>query len=151
MVMWLVTGVFVALGVLAFMGKRWAYVTFVVLGILYFPASVGFHFVPRPCDCVLSWPRILFALTKSGHYVRFAIFFLMTAAQLRGQSARTQYLVSWGAVMAMGIYVELAEGFTGSGNCRLRDLAPDAAGAMIGTVLLFVWSKIRQVRARSRG
>jgi hypothetical protein len=146
MVMWLVTGVFVVLCLLAFLGKRWAYFTFIVLGILYFPASVGFHFHPRPCDCVLSWPLVQFALTKSGHIVRFAIFFLMTSAQLRGSSSRTQYLVSWGAVMAMGIYVELAEGFTGSGNCRLRDLFPDAAGAMIGTVLWFAWSRLRASR-----
>jgi hypothetical protein len=151
MVMWLVTGVFVVLCVLAFLGKRWAYFTFIVLGMLYFPASVGFHFHPRPCDCVLSWPLVQFALTKYGHFVRLAIFFLMTCAQLRGSSPRTQYLVSWGAVMAMGIYVELAEGFTGSGNCRLRDLFPDALGAMIGTVLWFAWSRLRRARAQARG
>ncbi|MEA2163868.1 MAG: hypothetical protein QOK37_1995 [Thermoanaerobaculia bacterium] len=147
MVMWLVTGVFVVLAVLAFRGQRWAYFTFVILGVLYFPASVAFHFHPRPCDCALSWPLILFALTKYGHIVRFAIFFPMTSVQMRGYSSRAQILVSWGAVMAMGIYVELAEGFTGSGNCRLRDLFPDAAGAMIGTVLWLAWSRFWRSRA----
>ncbi|MEA2238959.1 MAG: hypothetical protein QOC81_3683 [Thermoanaerobaculia bacterium] len=146
MVMWLVTGVFVVLAVLAFLGKRWAYFTFVVLGVLYFPASVGFHFHPRPCDCALSWPLVQFALTKYGHFVRFIIFFLMTSVQVRGSSTRAQYLISAAAVLAMGIYVELAEGFTGSGNCRLRDLAPDMAGALVGAILLLMWSKIRRPR-----
>src|SRR5438309_1983620 len=136
---WLVTAVFVVLGALAFRPTRWAYFTFVALGILFFPARVGFHFHPQPCECALSVPLALFSLTNYGHLVRFTIFFLMTIAQMRGVRLRTQLLVATGAVMAMGIYVELAEGFTGEGHCRLRDLVPDLAGAVIGTALLMLW------------
>jgi hypothetical protein len=147
MVMWLVTSVFIVLCVLAFLGKRWAYFTFVVLGILFFPARVAFHFDPHPCECALSWPLVLYSLTKYGHLVRFIIFFLMTCAQVRSYSLRAQLLIASGAVLAMGIYVELAEGFTGNGNCRLRDLVPDMAGALIGALIWLTWLKLRRRRA----
>ena len=143
---WALTIVFLALGVLSLRPTRWAYWTFVVLGMLYFPASVGFHFHPRPCDCSLSIPLIMFALTKYGHFVRFTFFFVMTAAQLPGRRVSTQFLIAAGAVLAMGIYVELAEGITGSGNCRLRDLAPDMAGALMGAIILMLWRVIRRNR-----
>jgi len=143
--LWLVTmAVFPVLGALAFLGKRWAYVTFVVLGILFFPARVGFHFHPQPCECALTIPLALFSLTKYWHIVLFAIFFLLTSVQARGYRARAQYLIAAGAVMAMGVYVELAEGLTGKGHCRLRDLVPDAAGALVGSLVLFFLRKSRK-------
>ena len=143
---WLVTAVFVVLAVLAFRPTRWAYFTFVVLGALFFPARVGFHFHPQPCECALNVPLALFSLTNYGHLVRFTIFFLMTSAQMRGARLRTQLLLATGAVMAMGIYVELAEGLTGEGHCRLRDLVPDLAGAIVGAVILTLWT----LRQRNR-
>jgi hypothetical protein len=147
--MWLITIVFIVLAVFAFRGARWAYFTFVVLGILFFPARVGFHFDPHPCEWALSWTLILYSLTNYGHLVRFAIFFLMTCAQVRSYSVRTQLLIASGAVLAMGIYVELAEGFTGDGHCRLRDLAPDMAGAVVGALVWLTWLKLRRSRARA--
>jgi len=137
---WLVTAVFVVLGALAFRPTRWAYFTFVALGVLFFPARVGFHFHPQPCECALNVPLALFSLTNYGHLVRFTIFFLMTSVQMRGVRLRTQLLLATGAVMAMGIYVELAEGLTGEGHCRLRDLVPDLAGAIVGSVILTLWT-----------
>ncbi len=137
---WLVTAVFVVLGALAFRPTRWAYFTFVALGVLFFPARVGFHFHPQPCECALNGPLALFSLTNYGHLVRFTIFFLMTSVQMRGARLRTQLLLATGAVMAMGIYVELAEGLTGEGHCRLRDLVPDLAGAIVGAVILMLWT-----------
>jgi hypothetical protein len=150
--MWSLTFVvFGVLGVLAFRPMRWAYFTFVALGLLYFPARVGFHFHPKPCECSASLPLALFSLTNYKHIVLFTIFFLMTSAQLRGGRFRTQLLVALGAVMAMGIYVELAEGFTGEGHCRLRDIVPDLAGALLGASALMVWNLARKHRGvRSR-
>ena len=145
---WALTIVFVALGVLAFRPTRWAYFTFVALGLLFFPARVGFHFHPQPCELVLTVPLVLFSLTNYGHIWRFAFFFLMTSAQVRGRRFRDQLLISLGAVLAMGIYVELAEGFTGEGHCRLRDLAPDVAGAILGAVLLLLWRLFQKYRGR---
>ena len=147
---WLVTAVFVVLGALAFRPSRWAYFTFVALGVLFFPARVGFHFHPQPCECALSVPLALFSLTNYGHLVRFTIFFLMTSAQMRGALLRTQLLLATGAVMAMGIYVELAEGFTGEGHCRLRDLVPDLAGAIVGAVILTLWTLGQRLRGKNR-
>ena len=49
---------FFLLGVLSLSGPRWAYVTFVVLGLLYFPASVGFRCIRSPANSRLTcrWP-----------------------------------------------------------------------------------------------
>jgi 4-amino-4-deoxy-L-arabinose transferase-like glycosyltransferase len=149
MILVLVSAFFIVLGVLSLRPTRWAYVTFVVLGMLFFPASVGFQFHPRPCECAFSIPLAIFAITKYGHIWRFAFFFLMTAAQVRGRRVSTQFLIALGAVMAMGIYVELAEGITGSGNCRLRDLVSDLAGAVLGAVMLMLWMLVRRKRASS--
>jgi hypothetical protein len=137
--MWPATiAVFFVLGALAFLGKRWAYVVFVLLGILFFPARVGFHFNPRPCEFALTIPLALFSLTNWGHDVLFAIFFLMTAVQLRYHRMLTRIGLSFAAVIAFGIYVELAEGLTGKGHCRLRDLVPDTAGGLAGAIVLIV-------------
>jgi hypothetical protein len=140
---------FVVLGALAFRPTRWAYFAFVALGLLFFPARVGFHFHPQPCECSLSVPLALFSLTNYGHLWRFAMFFLMTSAQVRSSRYRDKLLVALGAVVAMGIYVELAEGFTGEGHCRLRDLVPDLAGAVLGAVLLMLWKLVQKYRSSS--
>lgn len=136
---WAVTAVFVILAVLAFCGMRWAYFTFVALGVLFFPARVGFHFHPSPCELSLNLQLAVYSLTNYGHLVRFAIFFLMTCVQVRGHPLRTQILIGFAAVLAFGIYVEVAEGVTGEGHCRLRDLTPDLAGGVIGAILWTGW------------
>jgi hypothetical protein len=135
--------VFLVLGILAFRGARWAYVTFVALGLLYFPARVGFHFNPQPCECAINVPLALFSLTNYGHLVLFTLFFLLTAIQARGHPGPPQYLIAAGAVLAMGVYVEVAEGITGKGHCRLRDLVPDTAGALLGALVLVSMRKLR--------
>jgi hypothetical protein len=145
---WVITAVFVVLAVLAFRRRRWAYWTFVALGILFFPARVGFQFHPQPCECALTLPLALFSLTNYGHLVRFTIFFLMTGVQIRGARLRTQLLLATAAVLAMGIYVELAEGLTGEGHCRLRDLVPDLAGTIVGAVILTLWTLRQRGRVR---
>jgi VanZ family protein len=53
-------------------------------------------------------------------------------------------LIAAVAVLAMGVYVEVAEGVTGMGHCRLRDLVPDAAGALVGAVAWVVFRKLRK-------
>ncbi len=146
--MWALTIIaFLILGTLAFRGARWAYFTFVSLGVLFFPARVGFHFQPKPCECQLSVPLALFSLTNYKHIVLFTIFFLMTSVQWRDRSSKTQFLIASVAVLAMGIYVELAQAITGQGHCRLRDLMPDLAGAVVGAALLVVVRKLRPGRA----
>jgi hypothetical protein len=145
---WILTiTVFFVLGFLAFRGARWAYLSFVALGLLFFPARVGFHLQPAPCDCRLTVPLAWFSLTNYKHIVLFAIFFLMTGAQWRHRNGTSRFLVALAAVLAMGVYVELAEGITGRGHCRLRDLIPDLAGALAGAALLVIVRRRRPAAA----
>ncbi len=144
MIWTLTIAVFLMLGILAFRGARWAYFMFLVLGLLFFPVRVGFHFHPQPCEYALNLPLVLFSLTNYKHILLWAIFFLMTAVQLRSYGRRSQLLIAAGAALAMGIYVELAEGITGQGHCRLRDLVPDVAGATLGAILVLALPKLRK-------
>jgi VanZ family protein len=45
--------------------------------------------------------------------------------------------------VAMGTLVELAQGITGRGHYRLRDLIPDAAGIMVGFGIVYLWNRLR--------
>ena len=132
-----------ALGIVALRGKRWAYITLVVLGPLYFPASVGFRINPRPCELVPDLALAIFSLTNYAHILMFAWFFLITSAQFR-MSKWSGYAWAAGACLAMGILVELAEGISGSGHCRLRDLIPDTAGIVLGAGIVFLWNTMRR-------
>lgn len=133
---------FLVLGILSLRGMRWAYVTFVLLGLLYFPASVGFRLNPQPCELVPNIPLAIYSLTNYGHIVLFVLFFLMTSAQFR-MSQWSGY--AWAAVacIAMGILVEVSEGISGAHHCRLRDLIPDAAGVVLGAGIVFLWNRMR--------
>jgi hypothetical protein len=142
--MWvLVFIVFFVLGVLSLRGVRWAYITYVLLGLFFFPARVGFRFNPQPCELVLNIPLALFSLTNYAHVVLFTLFFVMTKAQFRGSNWPA---FAWAALAAivMGVLVELAEGITGKGHCRLRDLIPDTAGILLGAAIVLVWNRIRE-------
>ncbi|HSS21565.1 MAG TPA: hypothetical protein VLL54_15940 [Pyrinomonadaceae bacterium] len=136
---------FLVLGILSARGLRWAYITFVVLGLLYFPASVGFHLNPQPCELVPSLGLAVFSLTNYKHTVLFVLFFLMTSAQFR-MSQWSGYGWAVGACLVMGLLVELAEGISGVGHCRMRDLIPDAVGIMIGAVIVLLWNMMRRRR-----
>jgi VanZ family protein len=129
---------FIVLAILSLRGVRWAYVTFIVLGLLYFPLSVGFRLTPRPCELVPSMSLAIYSLSNYAHIVLLALFFVMTSAQFR----MTHWSgFAWAGVvtLAMGALVELAQGISGKGHCRLRDLIPDAVGAILGSVFVFLW------------
>ena len=130
------------LGILSFRGRRWAYIAFVVLGLLYFPASVGFRLNPRPCELIPSLALAVYSLANYAHIVLFVFFFLMTSAQFR-MSQWSGYVWAVVACMAMGILVEVAEGISGTHHCRLRDLIPDAAGVVLGAGIVFLWNRQR--------
>ena len=103
---------FLVLGILAARGARWAYITFAVLGLLYFPASVGFHLHPQPCE---GLPNIALAISSLGnwaHIVLFVFFFIMTSAQF-DLSRWPGFVWAAAACVAMGILVEFAEGLSG--------------------------------------
>ena len=129
------------LGLLALRGVRWAYVAFVVLGLLYFFARVGFRLDPNPCQLAFDLPLAVHSLTNYGHIVLFALFFVMTCAQFR--------VLDWAAfgwsaaaTVVMGTLVEVAQGVTGEGNCRLRDLIPDSLSIMLGLISVLLLKRI---------
>jgi hypothetical protein len=134
---------FLVLGILSLRGLRWAYITFVLLGLLYFPVSVGFRLDPRPCELTFDIPLAIHSLTNYAHIVLFALFFLMTSAQFRMPNWSA---FAWAAMagIIMGVLVELAEGITGNGHCRSRDLIPNAVGILLGSVIVLLWNRIRR-------
>ena len=135
--------VYVVLGILSLRGIRWAYFTFVLLGLLYFPVTVGFRFNPQPCELTPGIQLALHSLTNYAHIVLFGLFFVMTSAQLR-MSSWSGYAWAAIATIGMGALVEIGQGVTGKGHCRLRDLIPDTAGILIGSVVVLLWNKIRR-------
>jgi hypothetical protein len=74
-------------------------------------------------------------MTKAPHIALFACFFLLTAAQFNRIDRRS---LSWslGATVALGLLVELEEGWTRTGNCRLTDVLPDLAGGLVAMSVL---------------
>jgi len=133
----------VLLAVLSLRGVRWAYVLFIVLGLAYFPVSVGFRFDPHPCQLAFDAGLALFSLTNYAHIALFALFFAMSRAQFSELrwSDRSALAPAALATLVMGALVELAEGVTGRGHCRLRDLIPDSAGIVFGATVMILWHR----------
>lgn len=125
--------IFLMLGILAWRRARWAYAVFVILGLLYFPASMGFRVEPKPCDLAVDVPLALDSLSNYGHIILFFIFFLITARQFR-LSGWAPLGWSIGLTMAMGVAVEIAEALSGAHHCKTSDLIPDFVGALLGVV-----------------
>ena len=129
------------LAIPALFGVRWAYVLYILLGLSYFPVRVGFRFDPHPCEFIPTVSDAFLSLTNYGHIVRFALFFAMSTAQVKRGLRPTTPGFAFASVMGLtlGILVEVAEGVTGRGNCRLRDLIPDSVGMVIGALGVALW------------
>lgn len=143
----LTTGAAVALGrtrwaARSLLASRIAYTALVLQAPLFFVTTGGFQLSAPACEWTFGPALALHSLTNYKHIILFAIFFLLTFVQLRGMSRR----MLWTAVvtMAIGLLVELAQGVSGEHHCRMRDLIPDAAGALAGAFI--VWAS----RALSR-
>jgi hypothetical protein len=110
--------------------RRWAYAAYVLFGVLRIPARTGFHLRVPVCDLRLTSQNFAASLTKVPHIVLFGFFFLLTVVQFDRIDRKT---VGWSflATVGMGLLVELEEGATRTGYCRLTDVAPDAWGALI--------------------
>ena len=134
--------IFIVLGILSLRGALWAYLTFVVLGLLYFPISVGFRLNPQPCQLTFDIPLAVHSMTNYAHIILFALFFLMTSAQFK-MSTWAGFAWAATACLAMGILVEVAQGVTGNGHCRSRDLIPDTTGILLGAGVVLLWTRVR--------
>jgi hypothetical protein len=140
----------ILLAILAARGRRWAYVLFIVLGLAYFPLQVGFRLNPRACQLVFDKDLALFSLTNYAHIILFAIFFLISTVQFARYEWAQAYtlLAAAGATVVMGALVELAQSLSGHHNCRLRDLIPDSAGAVLGAVIVMSWHALKRKQER---
>ena len=142
-------GVLALLALIALRGKRWAYLEFVVLGLLYFPAQTHFRVHAPKCEQLLPTMHVLVLSLHSYAYIAlFAGFYWMSWVQFRRSDARGVWALL--ATLLVGALVEIAEGMTGRGHCRVRDLVPDAAGALGAALLLAVWSRLRRKPAYVR-
>src|SRR2546422_6909333 len=144
-------GVLALLALIALRGKRWAYVAFVVLGLLYFPAQTHFRVHAPECEQLLPTLQVLLLSLHNYAYIAlFAGFYWMSWVQFRRSDARGIWALL--ATLLVGALVEIAEGMTmtGRGHCRVRDLVPDAAGALGAALLLAVWSWPRRKPAYVR-
>lgn len=126
--------------------RRAAFAGFVALGLCSFPLRAGWPgtpLSPRACEGMVGRELALYSFHNTPHIVLFALCFLLARRQLsrpepgRGgwwRAGAGAFLVT----LAIGALVELAEGASGAGHCRLRDLLPDAAGALLGWVMLAI-------------
>lgn len=133
------------LALLALRGHRPAYAAFVLVGLAYFPIRAGLPLHPRACELAPDFALLLSSLRNWGHVVLFALFFVMSAAQWPAARAG-RWPWAFAATLAMGALVELAQGVTGHGHCRIRDLLPDMAGAALGALVLLGWEIVRRGR-----
>ena len=145
--MWLV--VTVVLAVLSLRGSRWAYLAYMLFAILLIPARAGFHIQPLVCETPVSVPSALYSMQNWQHILLGALVALMTLAQFRerGATALVTAIVFTGA---LGLLAELEQGLR-RGNCRMRDLVPDTAGAMFGAAVGCAWRTLRRTPASPAG
>src|SRR5882762_7394022 len=146
-------GVLALLALIALRGKRWAYLAFVLLGLLYFPAQTHFRVHVPKCEQLLPTLQLLVPLLHNYAYIAlFAGFYWLTWVQFGRSDARGVWALV--ATLLVATLVELAEGMTGGGrgqvHCRVRDLVPDVAGAVGAALLLAIWSRLRRKPAYVR-
>ena len=141
--------VLLALGGLAFLRMRWAYAAYVALALAWIPASAGFRLHAPPCEMSITAAGVALSLTKWAHIVLFGIFFLMTLRQFRRVTFRNAALAML-ATLVMGLMIELTEGASGTGSCRMRDLFPDAAGALIAYAFVMAFRLLQSGKRDGR-
>jgi len=146
-------GVLALLALIALRGKRWAYFAFVVLGLLYYPAQTHFRVHAPKCELILPTLHLIVPLLHNYAYIAlFAGFYWISWVQFGRSDARGVWALV--ATLLVAALVEIAEGMTGGGrgqvHCRVRELVPDAAGAVGAALLLAIWSRLRRKPAYVR-
>ena len=118
-----------------------------LIAVAHIPARVHFHLVLPHCDTRLTLVNARLSMTKVPHMALFAVFFVVTLVQFDRLNRRA---FGWSllATAALGLLIELEEGATRTGNCRLTDVLPDIAGAVIAAVV--VWTIVAPRRHMRR-
>ena len=128
--------------------SRVAYALLVLQAPAYFLAKSGFRVSSPVCEWTFGLALATHSLTNYPHMILFALFFLLTYAQLPG--IPKAIIWSTAATVAMGLLVELAQAVTRQGHCRMRDLIPDSVGALVGFVVVMAGTKLSQYKQRRR-
>lgn len=121
--------------------SRWTYGVVFPLSLLYFPLQSGFRVRPVRCEWTFDFALAVYSLRNFQHIAMFAVFFLLTMAQL--PNVRRAMAWSFGICLLMGFLVEIAEGATNVHHCRMRDLIPDMGGACLGALVIVSSRHIR--------
>ncbi len=126
-----------ALAIPALCRMRWAYVLFVVVGVLYLAATIGLRLHPQRCDLDVNSSIFIHSLSNYSHIVLFAFFFIVIARLFRLSG---WHALAWsvGLTMVMGAAVEIAEGLSGLHHCKTSYLIPDFIGATVGVIILLL-------------
>src|SRR5207302_5257991 len=142
-------GVLVLLALITLRGKRWASFAFVLLGLLYFPAQTHFHVHVPKCDQLLpTMHMVVLSLHNYAYIALFAGLYWMSWIAFQRADARGIWALV--ATLLVAALYEIAEGMTARGHCHVRDLVPDAAGAVGAALLLAVWARLRRKPAYAR-
>jgi hypothetical protein len=120
---------------LALWGFRAAYIGYVIAALSWMIVQNGVELHQPKCEWPITLDGAALSMTKFGHILLFGLFFVITVRQFR-RFDRPAVLLSILATLVMGLLVELIEGATGAGNCRMRDLVPDVAGALIAAAFV---------------
>src|SRR5256886_17186373 len=112
------------LALLALRGKRWAYLTYMLLWLHYLPAQTHFRVHAPNCEQLLPTLHLLVPLLHNYAYIAlFAGFYWMSWVQFGRSDARGVWALV--ATLLVAALVEIAEGMTGGGrgqvHCRVRD------------------------------
>ena len=120
-----------------------------LVAVLRIPTRVGFHLVAPVCDTHLTPVNAGLSMTKVPHLALFAAFFVVTVLQFEPVNQRA---LGWSllATVALGVLIELEEGASRTGNCRLTDVLPDIAGALIAGVVFLGVMVVRDWSWRTR-
>ena len=116
--------------------RRWLYGAYMLVAVGRIPARVHFRLVAPHCDTRLTLTNARLSMTKVPHMVLFAVFFLLTLLQFDRLNPRA-FRWSLLTTAALGLLVELEEGASRTGNCRMTDVLPDITGAVLVGAVLF--------------
>lgn len=131
----------------ALRASRWTYSIVFPLSLLYFPLKAG-GVRPVQCEWTFNFSLAVYSLGNIQHLVGFAIFFMLSVAQL----PKARHALAWSflACFVLGFLVEIAEGATGIHNCRMRDLIPDMAGACVGAIAVLIVRRLAAWRSPAK-
>ena len=121
-----------------------------LLAVTRIPARTGFRLFAPTCDTALTLEKLALSLTKVPHIVLFGAFFLITLIQF-DRVDRSSLAWSVAATAVISFVIEIEQGATRTGNCRLTDVAPNLFGALMVAVLIAVAVALRnRITAHAR-